>query len=333
MIDIVIGFAYDRKPVHTKRNVESIEAEYEDERTICRIRSMLQSYGAVKDIIWGPDIVSRMAEINVDVIFNITEAAGGRNRESLLPSLAESRGIPFTGSDALALGISLDKYLTKVISGHVGIPTPDFTLLKEPGELDKLSNKISNLNFPLILKPNTGGSSMGIRKNSKVENMKELTLLAGWLFKNYRESILVEEFIPGREFTVGLIEWSKLEVFPAAEIRFDDNDSNNFYSYEMKSIHNKEVICPADIAAYSRKLMEEYSKRIFNTLGCRGLARVDFRMKPDGRIYLLEINPLPGLSPFYGIYPILAEKAGISLRKLVGILIDNTLKQSYKGMM
>ena len=213
--DIKIGFAYD-EPVRKSPSdtVESVAAEYEDARTIEWMRTTLQELGTVIDLPWGPDIVSRVAGAHLDVIFNITEATHGRNRESLIPALAEACGVPCTGTDALGQGISLDKYLTKVLARHVGVPTAGFVQVASIDRWKALTPKLAALRFPVIAKPNHGGSSMGIRRTSKAESLDGLYEAVQWILDHCADSALVEEFIFGREFTIGLLVRSQLEVLP-----------------------------------------------------------------------------------------------------------------------
>ena len=335
-----IGFAYD-EPVKQDRpdRVESVEAEYEDEYTLSWMRTTLQqvrvgldpSPTLVVDLPWGPDILPRLTEADLDVIFNITEATSGRNRESLIPALAEAKGIPCIGTDAVGLGISLDKYLTKVIANHIGIPTPDFVKVDSVGQWEQFVPKLTKLRFPVIAKPNTGGTSMGIRSVSKTESLSELYDIAKWVLNRLGDSVLVEEFISGREFTVALLARPKLEVLPIAEICFDDGSPNSFYSYEVKSNDWEEVVCPANPPGDTADLMTDYACRVFKALGCRDMARVDFRVSSDGVPYFLEINPLPGLSPYYSVFPIQAQAAGISPEDIIHQLIHNALTRSPKG--
>jgi len=327
-----IGFAYD-KPVEQSRpdEVESVEAEYEDESTLSWMRNTLQQLGSVVDLPWGTDILSSLARVDLDVIFNITEAASGRNRESLIPALAEAKGIPCTGTDAVGLGISLDKYLTKVIAHHLSIPTPDFVKVDSISQWKQLTPELSTFRFPVIAKPNTGGSSMGIRSMSKAESLSELYDAVKWVLDNLGGSVLVEGFISGREFAVALLAMPQLEVLPIAEIRVGDGSPNNFYSYERKSKHSKKLICPANLPSDTVDLMTDYSYRIFEALGCRDMARVDFRVSSDGVPYFIEINPLPGLSPYYSIFPAQAQAAGISPEDIIHQLIHNALMRGPEG--
>jgi D-alanine-D-alanine ligase len=283
------------------------------------------------DLPWGPDILARLAEADLDVIFNITEAISGRDRESLIPALAEAKGIPYTGTDAVGLGISLDKCLTKIIARHLGIPTPGFVKVDSVSQWEQLTPKLTKLRFPVIAKPNTGGSSMGIRSISKTESLMELYDVVKWVLDNFEDSVLVEEFVSGREFVVALLSRPQLETLPIAEIRVNDGSPDSFYSYEKKSVHKKETICPANSPGDTADLMTDYARRVFEALGCRDMARVDFRVSSDGVPYFLEINPLPGLSPYYSIFPVQAQAAGISPEDIIHQLVHNALTRSPKG--
>jgi D-alanine-D-alanine ligase len=322
-----IAFAFDM-PVDDKQGLSpvSVEAEYEDRATLDWLRETLAAKGDVFDLPWGPDAVSRLAAIDVDVVFNITEAEGGRNRESLVPAVAEAFGIPFTGSGALALGLSLDKYLTKIIARQLGITTPDFLYFRR-GE----KTVLSPMSFPALVKPNAGGSSMGILVSSKVSSRDELFREVERVKCSCIDDALVEQFIPGREFAVALLERPDLQVLPVAEIRLNGGDPRSFYSFERKSIHKKEIICPAVLPDAIRNTMVDSSKKIFRTLGCRDMARVDFRLGQDGIPYFLEINPLPGLSPYYSVFPVQAGAWGLSPEELVQGLVQRALRRAAAG--
>ena len=329
---IRIGFAYDEPQENGGPDqVETVAAEYEDERTLSWMRSVLQTVGPVTDLPWGPDVAARFAKAKLDVVFNVTEATSGRNRESLLPALAEAKGVPCIGTDAVGLGIALDKYLTKVLARHEGVPTPDFIKIDSACQWEKLVPGISALSFPVIAKPNTGGSSMGIRRLSKAESMPELHTAVKWVLDNFEDSVLVEEFVPGREFAVGLLAGQELQTLPIIEIRVADGSPDSFYSHEKKSTHRKTIICPAKSPDGTADLMTDYSCRIFEALECRDMARVDFRVSSDGVPYFLEINPLPGLSPYYSIFPVQTQAAGISPEDVIHQLVHNALTRSPKG--
>ncbi len=321
-----IAFAYDEVRTTDAPDgddpglLDDVAAEYEDARTIAWMRRSLGVVGEVVDLPWGSDFAVRLSKIAPDVVFNITEAAGSRNRESLVPAIAEGLGIPCTASDAVALGISLDKMITKVIAADLGIPTPRARLV--PGFRETRESDLRSLRFPVILKPNTGGSSIGIHRGSVFGDAGEALREAAALSSRLGEATLVEEFVSGRELTVSLLEIDgELTALPVAEVRVGHGAPDEFYSIERKSRHEKQVVCPADHECVDR--LVEWSKLLFRRLGCRDLARVDFRVSRHGAPFLLEINPLPGLSPYYSIFPRQAAVAEISPEGVLAILVRN----------
>ena len=329
---VKIGFAYDR-PVEADPAdaVQSVAAEYESARTIDWMRATLQELGTVIDLPWGPDIVSSMASAALDVVFNITEATQGRNRESLIPALAEASGIPCTGTDALGQGISLDKVYTKVLAQHVGVPTARFLKVESIGQWEALVPKLAALRYPVIAKPNHGGSSMGIRRTSRAESLQELYEPVAWILDRCADSVLVEEFILGREFTVGLLARPELEVLPIGEVLIGEGTADSFYPFELKMTHDRELVCPADLPDEMAALMADYACRVFEVLGCRDIARLDFRVDAEGIPYLLEINPIPGLTPYGSAIPVLAQVVGIPPEGLVHQLVRNALARRSQG--
>ena len=322
-----IGFAFDRPVAEFSLDaVESVAAEYEDERTIAWLRSVLSEIGTVVDLPWAPDTVARIVAEKPDVIFNITEASGTRNRESLVPAVAEALDIPCTGSDAISLGLSLDKYVTKTVARREGIPTPEYLLVRDRSEIDSLEVRLARFTYPLMVKPNSGGSSMGITQASRVETLDALRRQVLHLMDALEDRVLVEGFVAGPEYAAGvLISASAERLLAIAEIRVDDGDPDAFYSIEKKHQHDKEIVCPADLDASLAHRMNEYALSLFRMLGCDGMARVDFRVDANGTPFMLELSPLPGLSPFYSIFPIQAERSGITPPELIRALIDSAL--------
>ncbi len=319
-----IGFAYDY-PVKDKSSLspDSLKNEYEDVKTLDWIRSVLSTIGQVIDLPWERSLVLRLPVLNLDVIFNITEAAGSRNRESLLPAVAETLDIPFTGSDAVCLGICLDKTLTKITARHLGIATPPFIRIDSFSEWENVSEWMNTVPFPLIAKPNTGGSSLGIKESCRVETIEELREAVRWILEDCSDSALVERFIIGREIDCGLLYREKLETLPLLELRFNGGDPECFNSFEIKSVHRRETLCPAPIQEETACRIRNDTQKLFRFLGCRDIARADFRLGIDGIPYFLEINPLPGLSPFSSALPIQARAAGIEPEEVIRQLIRN----------
>jgi D-alanine-D-alanine ligase len=325
---LTIGFVYDDPPLDST-DLDDVSVEYEDRETLEWLRNTLSSAGQVVDIPWSHKAVVRLAEVRPDVVFNITEASGSRNRESLVPAVAESLGLAYTGSDAVGLGISLDKSLTKKIAESYGISTPASALVMPGDRPCAIAAAARDLNYPLIVKPNTGGSSMGIRNDSRVSDEKELIEVTCKELEQFGEAMLIEEFISGREAVSGLLDRSGLIDLPSAEIVLTDDGT--FYSIERKSRHAKKVICPAALPDGVEQRINADARVIFRALGCQDLARVDYRIDDNGVPYFLEINPLPGLSPFYSIYPSQARAAGITPEELILQLVKNALERSKKG--
>lgn len=236
-------------------------------------------------------------------------------------------GIPYSGSDPVGLGVTLDKSLAKRIAISLGIPTPKYRILNRYGELRSVIFK-----FPLFVKPLWEGSSKGIRRSSRVEDRGALEKELTRLFENDPEApVLVEEYIPGREFTVGVLGNDPPEIVGVMEIAFRDPTQKDFcYSLEVKRNWKEEVdyYFPAALDKGTREEIEEAALSLFKAFGLRDVARFDFRLNPEGEFYFLEANPLPGLSPESGDLVILARKKGWSYRELI-LRIMSTAMSRY----
>jgi D-alanine-D-alanine ligase len=319
-----IGFAFDPPPGGGEAvSPDSIALEYEDARTIEWLRRTLGQFGHVIDLPWEAGVVERFVALKPDIVFNITEAHGSRNRESLIPAIAEALGIPCTGTDAVGLGMALDKAATKLIAAKAGVPTPRFARFRSLCQWSRAEADLADLRFPLIVKPNNGGSSQGIRLSSKVHTMDEAFREVRWVINECHDEALVEEFIPGRELTAGLLFRGSLVPLPIVELVIEDGDPDAFYAVEMKSLHKKQILFPDDLPEERVEQIQRFARTAFCALGCSDFARVDFRLGVDGVPYFLEINPLPGLSPYYSVFPRQAERAGIEPHVVVRQLVCN----------
>jgi D-alanine-D-alanine ligase len=262
----------------------------------------------------------------VDLVFNIAEGAGGRNREAAVPALCELMGIPYTGSDAATLSIALDKALSKRVLRQHGILTPEFQEMETGRE--RLSPR---LKFPLIVKPNQEGSSKGVSSQASVVDDEEgLRAVVRDCIERYRQPALVEDYIAGREFTVGLLGDKRPRVLPPMEILFRDKSNlRPVYDYQIKQEWEKHVYyeCPAKLTPAELKGIERVTRETFTALDCRDVARVDLRMDARGDIYVLEVNPLPGLTPNYSDLCLIATAANIDYRSLIGQILACGLKR------
>lgn len=298
--------------------IEDMEAEYDSIDTVYAIRDALEHAGLLTELLEaGPDLAEKLRASKIDIAYNIAEGFTGRGREAQVPALLNILGIPFTGSDETTLCLALDKALTKRLIATYHICTPRYQLLSPDRPLHACG-----LRYPVIIKPDAEGSSKGISEISVVKSAEELRTLTRRSFESYHEDVLAEEYISGREFTVGLLgNGPETQVFRPMEIIYRRPTQGDYtvYSYGVKRNY-KEYIdyqCPAHLTAEQEKEMTKTARRIYEVLGCRDFGRVDFRMSEDGKIWFIEMNPLPGLAPGYSDYPMLAEFCGVPYEQLV----------------
>ncbi|MGN6110953.1 MAG: D-alanine--D-alanine ligase family protein [Kofleriaceae bacterium] len=318
---IRVGFTYNVKRSHHGDD----EAEWDPPETIIAIANALARQGhIVVHLEATPDLPRVLAEADVDLIFNIAEGVEGRNREAQVPALCELLGIPYTGSDSATLAIALDKALGKKVLLQHDILTPKFQLMESARE--RLS---PDMKFPLIVKPNAEGSSKGIDATNVVDTEEELRAAVKLCVEKYRQPALVEEYIAGREFTVGLLGDKRPRVLPPMEIKFKKNTPRPVYDYGVKQEWEEHVYyeCPAKLTEAEQKAMEKIARATFWALDCRDVARVDMRMDADGRIYVLEVNPLPGLTPGYSDLVLIAQAVGMEYDTLIAEIMVGGLRR------
>lgn len=321
-----VGLAFNLKK-GIKGSVEDIEAEYDSIDTVMAIKNALESIGCRVELMEADhSFLDKLRQVHVDIVFNIAEGLGGRGREAHIPAILSFLGIPFTGSDETTLCIALDKALTKRLLTSFRILTPKHQLISHEGERIR-----RDLRFPLIVKPNAEGSSKGISSMAVVDNMEQLKSLLERNFRLYGQPMLIEEFIPGREFTVGVIgNGHETRFFSPMEIVYkEDRDGKNIYSFEVKKDYKKyvEYVCPPDLSPELQKKLMDIAGKIYRVLQCRDFARMDFRMSKDNRFYFIEINPLPGLAPGYSDYPMIAEFCGVEYNTVIKMILNSALKR------
>jgi D-alanine-D-alanine ligase len=321
-----IGFTFNVKRIDAKGGNDA-EAEYDAPETIEAIRDALESYGhQVIPFEATAELPRQLMTTPVDLVFNIAEGVAGRNREAAVPALCELMGIPYTGSDAATLSIALDKALSKRVLMQHEILTAEFQVMETGRE--RLSPK---LKFPLIVKPNQEGSSKGVSASASVVDDEEaLRAIVKELIDRYRQPALIEAYIPGREFTVGLLGDRRPRVLPPMEILFKDKTNERpVYDFQIKQEWEKHVRyeCPAKLTPAELKAIERVCRETFAALDCRDVARVDLRLTPKGEFYVIEVNPLPGLTPGYSDLCLIANAAGIEYRTLIGDILEGGLKR------
>jgi len=321
-----VGITYNLKK-GVDSNVADIEAEYDNIETVWAIKKALEQYGCSVDLLEADEYLpERLKKAKVDIIFNIAEGTYGRGREAQVPALLNFYRIPFTGSDETTLCIALDKALTKRLLSSYKVRTPKYKIISKENQ-----DWNTSFPFPAIVKPNAEGSSKGISDVAIVNTKEELKTLVQKNLAAYGQDMPVEEDIAGREFTVGVFgNGEEIHVFPPMEIVFINNqDLYNIYSYPVKQEYKKHVRydCPALIDRGTEEEMVETAKKIYRVLACKDLARMDFRLSNEGKLYFIEINPLPGLAPGYSDFPMLAQFSGMDYDSLVQNVLCSALKR------
>jgi len=321
-----VGLAYNL-PRGTRPDVEDWEAEYDSMEVVMDIKKSIESGGHEVVLMEAvPEkFIPALTSEKVDIVYNFAEGTYSRAREAQVPAILSFYNIPYTGSDATTLAVCLDKALTKQILLTKDIKTPRFQVIRSPQE--KLRK---NMRFPLILKLNAEGSSKGISETGLVHNYDEYKKEIDRLFSIYSEPVLVEEFIRGREFTIGVLqEGNKYHVLPIMEIHF--KHGKEFYSYKVKknSDYYVDYTCPAKIDLMLERKLKNMAVKICKTLEIKDVARMDLRVsQEDNNPYFLEINPLPGMARGFSDLPRIAEVADLTYEELVLHVLENAVKRS-----
>ena len=331
-----IGIAFDLKPAAAAKSADVPDdyyEEYDSAETVESIATALRQIGHQTVLLGGgAGFLDRVRFDPPDLVWNIAEGAGGRCREAHVPSICEFLGIPYTHSDPLTLAATLDKAMAKRLVRQDGLATPDFAVIRQEEDLE--ASKFPTP--PLFVKPLDEGSSKGIRNDSICRRMMEAEERVRWLLRTYRRPVLVEQFIAGREITVGVIGNSSavnggrdpgeglgvLEVIPRG-----GSNPNFVYSLEVKRdfVNLVEYVTPPPASGPQIKRIEEAATSVFRALECRDVARIDFRLAENGTPFFIEANPLPGLSPATGDLPILARLLGIPYTELIEKILTAAL--------
>ncbi len=321
-----IGIAYDLKTDFQAAASGPDDAleEYDSPATVEGIERALRARGhTVTKLGGGRKFLAAVLEAPPELVFNISEGHGSRSREAHVPAVCEMLKIPHTHSDPLTMSLALDKAMAKRVVAIAGVPTPRFAVIESGRDLASLS-----LEFPLFAKPLFEGSSMGIRKNSRIANAGELDERVGTLLEHYHEPVLVEEFCSGPEFTVAVLGTGPTaRVVAPMEISPKKVAVADFvYSLEMKRSTNwreeLEYVTPPRRDAPFVRSIEAIALSAHRALGCRDISRIDVRVGRDGSPKFIEANPLPGIAPGWSDLALLWEGLGRTYEDLVNSIVD-----------
>jgi D-alanine-D-alanine ligase len=316
-----IGFTYDLRDDYLAEGFSGEEvAEMDRLDTIQAIEKTLQGLGHQVDRIGNiKALVKRLSKGDRwDLVFNIAEGLYGFGRESQIPALLDAYRIPYTFSDPLVLSLTLHKGMTKYVVRNLGVPTPDFAVVQEISDIEKIS-----LPFPLFAKPVAEGTGKGITAKSKITTPNELSKACRSLLKEYRQPVLVETFLPGREFTVGIIgTGEKAYSVGVMEVLLRPEAEQEVYSYVNKE-NSEALVDYAILTDATAGKAEAVALAAWRGLLCRDAGRVDIRADRLGNMHFLEVNPLAGLHPEHSDLPMICSKNGISFTELLRRILES----------
>lgn len=320
-----IGITYDLRHEYLAAGYsEEATAEFDRLETIEALDQTLQGLGYTTERVGHVrQLAARLVEgARWDMVFNIAEGLYGFGREAQVPALLDAYGIPYTFSDPLVLSLALHKAMTKRVVRSLGIPTPRFAVVECEADIAQV-----DLPLPLFAKPVAEGTSKGISAASKICSQQELSTVCCGLLHTYRQPILVETFLPGREFTVGLVgTGTQARALGVMEVLLLDEAEPEVYSYANKALYENRVryrLIDDVLAAQAT----EVALRAWRGLGCRDAGRVDLRCDAHVRPYFLEVNPLPGLHPEHSDLPILCSLLGITYETLLQMIMESATQR------
>ena len=334
-----IGIAFTLKPdaPPPAGAPDDLHEEFDSPVTVRAIGDVLRALGHdVYELGDGKPFLEAVLRDPPDLVFNFAEGSGiSRSREARVPAVCEMLGIPYTGSDPLALGVALDKDMTRRVVESAGVTIPKgFTFTMPPGEYDGHFDEFPamldacGLTLPVIAKPVCEGSSKGIRNRCLIRTVEEFGPVLVQLWRDYHQPVLIEEFIAGEEVTTGIIGNDPPQVLGTMRVVPKLTPEHFIYSLEVKRDWERHVEyeAPAKLPIAVTRALESEALAAYTALGCRDLARADFRIR-DGVPYFIEINPLPGLNPESGDLVFLAYRLGLTYPQLIEMIFEAATKR------
>ncbi len=323
---MTVGLTYDLRADWLAEGYSELEtAELDREETVQAIEAAVQAEGFATERIgsYRKLIAALSAGRRWDLVFNFCEGMHGLGRESLVPALLDEHRIPYTFSDPAVLGVSLHKALAKRIVRDAGVPTPAFEVVERPEDTSRI-----RLSYPLFAKPLAEGTGKGVTSRSRINGPQDLRAVCEELLRTYRQPVIVEEYLPGREFTTGIVGTGlDAEVVGTMEVIFLDTAEAHAYTYVNKEEwHNRiryELAAGREAEGCARVALGAW-----RALGGRDAGRVDIRMDAKGNPSFIEVNPLAGLHPQHSDLPIICTMVGVSFQTLVGRILSSARKRA-----
>ena len=323
-----IGLTYDMRSDYLSAGYgEEETAEFDRDDTIEAIEKALADLGYAADRIGhARNLVQRLAGGDRwDLVFNIAEGMHGVGREAQVPAILDVYDIPYTFSDPLVMALTLHKAMTKHVLRDAGVPTCPFAMVAGPQDVRGV-----NFDPPYFIKPVAEGTGKGISAKSIIRQREDLGAACRKLLLTYHQPVLVEPFLPGREFTVGLIgTGSAAEVLGTMEVHLSKDAEPDVYSYTNKEnseeLVSYRLVRPAQDAVVAQA--ETVALRAWRTLGCRDAGRVDIRCDAGGKPQFMEVNPLAGLHPQHSDLPILCTHLGIGFVQLIERIVSSARRR------
>jgi D-alanine-D-alanine ligase len=322
---MIIGLTYDLRSDYLKEGYSHEEtAEFDKEETIAGIENAIQNAGFETERIGHARqlMTALSAGKKWDLVFNIAEGMYGEGRESLIPALLDSYKIPYVFSGPVTLGVSLNKAFTKHIVRDAGILTPDFFVVYKVEDIENCK-----LEYPLFAKPIAEGTGKGIENKSVIKDKNQLKVVCTSLLKTFKQAVLVERFLPGREFTTGIVgNGNEASVVGSMEVVYGENTSEIYSMFNKENYEDRiSYKLPDDETALK---CAEISLKVWNILNAHDGGRVDLRMDENGNVNFLEINPLAGLNPIHSDLPLLSKLNNLSYQELMNRILNASIKRN-----
>ena len=320
-----LGLTYDLKDDYLASGLSpEAAAEFDSPETVEGVEAAIRAQGFRVDRIGNlKALVRRLAAGDRwDFVFNFAEGLRGLGRESQVPCLLEAYDIPFSFSDPLTLALSLHKGMAKRVVRDSGLATADFTVVESPGDIAGV-----DLPYPLFAKPVAEGTGKGVSPASRVPSPRALAAVCRDLLERHRQPVLVETYLPGREFTVGIVgTGAEGEVVGCMEILYGAGAEGEVYSYLNKAEYESRISYAPGRDGNSRRAAD-LALAAYRALGCRDGGRVDIREDGEGRANFIELNSLPGLNPSHSDLPILARFFGVPYPELIRRILFSGLRR------